>query len=266
MKRTILTFGLAMAAGLLSAEVKVSAVGLQVTGKGYQVEGEDAHSGLRPFNWTEGTRVSLLFESDGNNIISLDEDAAKITLFSDDKETNFLEVESRFSGRAYNFEFMTISSDGKALITTLATEGLPKKGAGKIMVEGEVTVKTGSKSKVEKSKKVPVKKGAKVVIGEHTFEIEEFGKPKWGDYPFEIKLKSKVNHKDFKGFIFWDEKGKKVESKQNGSSSFGLFGKRTYTVNFQMKRKVKQLTLGLDSWTDAKNEKVPFKLELGAGL
>jgi len=266
MKRTILAFGLAMATALVSAEVKVSAVGLQVTGKGYQAEGEDVHSGLRPFNWTEGTRLSLLFKSDGNNIISLDEDAAKITIFRDDKETNFLEIESRFSSKPYKFEFVTISSDGKALITTLATEGLPKKGAEKIIVEGEVTVKTGSKSKVKKSKKVPVKKGAKLVIGKHTFEIEEFGKPKWGDYPFEVTLKSKVDHRDFKGFIFWDEKGKKIEAKQNGSSSFGLFGKRTHTVSFQMKRKVKQLTLGLDVWTDAKDEKVPFKLELGAGL
>jgi len=127
-------------------------------------------------------------------------------------------------------------------------------------------VKTGSESKVTKSKKVPVKKGAKFVVGEHTFEIANFGKPKWGDDPFEIELKSKVDHKDFKEFIFLDEKGKKIESKESGWSSGGMFGKRSYKVTFKMKRKPKQLVLGLDSWTDAKDEKVPFKVELGAGL
>ena len=46
----------------------------------------------------------------------------------------------------------------------------------------------------------------------------------------------------------------------------GFFGKRTYTVTFNLKRKVDQIVLGLDRWTDLEKVQVPFDVKIGAGL
>ena len=254
--------------GVSSAQVDVSVAGLQVVGKGYKPGGEANKNAqeLRAFNWHTGTRVALLLTSKDKSIVNLDKDGSKVTVFGDDLGTDFTKAKGKFSRKGANFGFPNLSEDGKALIVEIESSGVPEKGAGNLALKGELLVSVASKSEMKKSKAVEVKKGAKVVVGEHTFKVEEVGKPDWGDDPMSVSFTSSVNHKDFKGFVFYDSDGKVVESDRTSSGSMGMFGKRTYSVTFNLKKKVDQIILGLDAWTDLEVIKVPVDFKVPAGL
>lgn len=257
---------LSLVSGVALAEIKVDVVGVQVTGKGYVAEGQNDVHALKPFNWHAGTRVGLMVTTDGKTMIGVDEDKSKVTAFTDDLETNFLESKGRFGRKGAKFDRPDLGKDRKGLVIHVESPGLPKKGAKTFTLKGEIVVLVGGESKLVKSKAAELKKGSKLVVGEHTFEIIGSGKPDWGDDPLEIELQSSVSHEDFKAFEFYDAEGKKIESERGGSSSMTNFGKRTCTVTFRLKKKVDQVILGLDMWTDLEEVKVPLDLTFGVGL
>lgn len=264
MKKIFVIFGLA--AGVALGDVKVDVAGLQVTAKGYVAEGENEIHAKRAFSWHAGTRVGLLVVSDDKAIVKLDEDKSKVTVFSDDQETDFTKAKGHFRSKGAEFRMTSESNDGKAIVTHVESPGLPKKGAKILSLKGEVVVSLASKSKEMKSEITALKKGEKLVVGEHTFKIDKVGKPDWGDAVLEIQLKSSVSHKDFKGFHFYDAEGNKIESKRSSSGSMGMFGKRTYTVSFNLKEKVDKVVFAADAWSDLEVVKVPFDFTIGAGL
>ena len=260
---------LGLAAGVAAAQVEVSVAGIRVVGKGYRAEQEDQKfkgDKLRAFNHFAGTSVGLLITSKEKVIVGLDEDGSKITIFGDSQGTDFTKANGLFGREGAKFGFSDQSDDKMALMTEVESGGLPAKGTKEIILKGELMVSVASKSVLTKSELVDAKKGAKVVVGIHSFEIDELGKPDWGKDPLSITLKSSVNHKDFKAFKFFDAEGKEIESKRAGSSSMGIFGKRTYGVTFNLKRKVDQIVLGLDGWTDLEKVQVPFDVKIGTGL
>ena len=260
---------LGLAAGVAAAQVEVSVAGIRVVGKGYRAEQEDQKfkgGKLRAFNHFAGTSVGLLITSKEKVIVGLDEDRSKITIFGDSQGTDFTKAKGLFGRKGAKFGFSDQSDDKMALMTEVESTGLPAKGTKEIILKGEFMVSVASKSVLTKSELVDAKKGAKVVVGIHSFEIDELGKPAWGKDPLSITLKSSVNHKDFKAFKFFDPEGKEIESNRAGSSSMGIFGKRTYGVTFNLKRKVDQIVLGLDGWTDLEKVQVPFDVKIGTGL
>ena len=260
---------LGLAVGVASAQVEVSVAGIRVVAKGYRSEQEDQKfkgDEVRAFNSFAGTSVGLLITSKEKVIVGMDEDRSKITVFGDSQGTDFTEAKGRLGRGGVEFGFSHQSNDKMALMTEVESAGLPAKGAKEIILKGELMVSVASKSALMKSKLVDAKKGDKVVVGGHSFEIDELGKPDWGKDPLAITLKSSVNHKDFRAFKFFDAEGKEIESKRAGSTSMGFFGKRTYTVTFNLKRKVDQIVLGLDRWTDLEKVQVPFDVKIGAGL
>ncbi len=260
---------LGLAVGVASAQVEVSVAGIRVVAKGYRSEQEDQKfkgDEVRAFNSFAGTSVGLLITSKEKVIVGMDEDRSKITVFGDSQGTDFTEAKGRLGRGGVEFGFSHQSNDKMALMTEVESAGLPAKGAKEIILKGELMVSVASKSALMKSKLVDAKKGDKVVVGGHSFEIDELGKPDWGKDPLAITLKSSVNHKDFRAFKFFDAEGKEIESKRAGSTSMGIFGKRTYTVTFNLKRKVDQIVLGLDRWTDLEKVQVPFDVKIGAGL
>lgn len=264
MRRVVVIFGLA--AGMTLGGVKVEVAGLQVTAKGYVPEGEKDFSALRAFSWQAGTRVGLLVTSSDKTIVGLDEEKSKVTGFTDDQETDFTKAKGRFGKNGAEFGMMSESEDGRAIVTHVESPGLPGKGAKTLTLKGELVVSLASKSKEVKSEVAVLEKGKKLVVGGNSFEIDSVGKPDWGDAPLQIRLKSSVNHKDFKGFHFYDAEGNKIESKRSSSGSMGMFGKRTYTVSFSLKKKVDKIVLAVDAWSDLEVVKVPFDFKIGAGL
>ena len=259
-----MVFGLV--AGVASGEVKVELAGLQVTAKGYVPKGENEFNSLRAFNRQLGTKVGLLVTSSDKAIVKLDEEKSKVTVFSDDQETDLIKVKGRFGRKSGVFRMTSEAKDGKAIITHVESSGVPKKGAKNLTLKGGLVVSLASKSKEVRSELTVLKKGEKLVLGEDAFEINSLGKPDWGDDPIQVELKSSVSYKDFKGFHFYDSEGNKVESNRSGSGSMGIFGKRTYTVSFNLKKKVDKIVLAVDEWSDLEIVKIPFDFTIGAGL
>ena len=260
----MMVFGLV--AGVASGEVKVELAGLQVTAKGYVPKGENEFNSLRAFNRQLGTKVGLLVTSSDKAIVKLDEEKSKVTVFSDDQETDLIKVKGRFGRKSGVFRMTSEAKDGKAIITHVESSGVPKKWAKNLTLKGGLVVSLASKSKEVRSELTVLKKGEKLVLGEDAFEINSLGKPDWGDDPIQVELKSSVSYKDFKGFHFYDSEGNKVESKRSGSGSMGIFGKRTYTVSFNLKKKVDKIVLAVDEWSDLEVVKIPFDFTIGAGL
>ena len=260
----MMVFGLV--AGVASGEVKVELAGLQVTAKGYVPKGENEFNSLRAFNRQLGTKVGLLVTSSDKAIVKLDEEKSKVTVFSDDQETDLIKVKGRFGRKSGVFRMTSEAKDGKAIITHVESSGVPKKGAKNLTLKGGLVVSLASKSKEVRSELTVLKKGEKLVLGEDAFEINSLGKPDWGDDPIQVELKSSVSYKDFKGFHFYDSEGNKVESNRSGSGSMGIFGKRTYTVSFNLKKKVDKIVLAVDEWSDLEIVKIPFDFTIGAGL
>ena len=260
---------LGLAVGIAAAEVEVSAAGIRVVAKDYRAEQEDQKfkgGQLRAFNNFAGTSVGLLITSKEKVIVGIDEDGSKITIFGDSQGTDFTKAKGFFGRKGVKFGFSEQSDDKMALMTEVESAGIPAKGTKEIILKGELMVAMASKSELSQSKLGDAKKGAKVIVGSHSFEIDELGKPDWGKDPLSITLKSSVNPKDFKAFKFFDAEGKEIESNRAGSSTMGIFGKRTYGVTFNLKRKVDQIVLGLDRWTDLEKVQVPFDIKIGTGL
>ena len=260
----MMVFGLV--AGVASGEVKVELAGLQVTAKGYVPKGENEFYSLRAVNRQLGTKVGLLVTSSDKAIVKLDEEKSKVTVFSDDQETDLIKVKGRFGRKSGVFRMTSEAKDGKAIITHVESSGVPKKGAKNLTLKGGLVVSLASKSKEVRSELTVLKKGEKLVVGEDAFEVNSLGKPDWGDDPIQVELKSSVSYKAFKGFHFYDSEGNKVESNRSGSGSMGIFGKRTYTVSFNLKKKVDKIVLAVDEWSDLEVVKIPFDFTIGAGL
>ena len=92
------------------------------------------------------------------------------------------------------------------------------------------------------------------MVGEEdAFEVNNLRKPDWGDNPIQVELKSSESYKDFKGLHFYDSKGNKIESERSGSGSMGIFGKRTYTVSCNLKKKVDKIVFAVDDWSGSLN-------------
>jgi len=252
--------------GVAFGEVKVELAGLQVTAKGYLPEGENEFNSLRAFNRQLGTKVGLLITSSDKAIVKLDEEKSKVTVFSDDQETDLIKVKGRFGRKSGVFRMTSEAKDGKAIITHVESSGVPKKGAKNLTLKGDLVVSLASKARELRSELTVLKKGEKLVVGEDAFEVNGLGKPDYGDSPIQVELKSSVSYKDFKGLHFYDSKGNKIESDRSGSGSMGIFGKRTYTVSFNLKKKVDKIVFAVDEWSDLEVVKVPFDFTIGAGL
>lgn len=266
MKKAFVILGLA--AGFASAQVDVSVAGVQVVGKGYTSDSEEKkmQADLRAFNWHSGTRIALLVTSKDKAIVNVDKDGSQVTALADEKGTDFTKAKGKFGRSGAKFGFPDFSDDQKAMMVDVESAGIPAKGTKELRLKGELAISMASKSELKKSEAVELKKGAKVVVGEHTFEVTEAGKPDWGEDPLSVAFKSSVSHKDFKEVIFYDADGNVIESRRSSSGSMGMFGKKTYTVTFNLKKKVDKIILGLDEWSDLEVVKVPLDLKIGTGL
>lgn len=266
MKFTICFLSLVL--GVATAQVEVSVSGLQVVGPGYVPEGEDNKmmDELQAFNGFSGTKVGVLVKTKEKSIVNLDQEKSKVTVFGDETGTDLTKAKARFSSGKVDFGFPDVSKDGKALMLEIGSAGVPAKGAQNIILKGELVVGMASKSELVKSEVTELKEGAVLVSGKHSFTVKKFGKPEWGDDPFGISLTSNVSYEDFKAVKFYDAEGKEIEADRTSSGSMGVFGKRNYSVSYSLKKKVAQIVLGLDGWTDLEEVKVPFDFKVGAGL
>ena len=261
-----ITIAMGLVTGVVFGEMSVESIGVRVVGKGYSSKEDAMSDEIRAFNWSAGTSVALLVKSDGAKIVSLDEAKSKITVFTDDQETDFMKVKSRFSNAPCKFEWSEVSEDGAALGTTISSQGLPAKGAKSLMIKGELVVATGSKFAEKKSAKVKPVDGGLIEVEGVSFKMSSVGDPKWGEMKFQITLNTSDDLKVIQGFVFYDQDGKELEFQDAGSGTSSFGRKTTYSRTFQFKKNPTELVVGLKFWTDLEVVTLPIDLKVGVGL
>ena len=239
---------------------KIEIKGIRIVSEPYS---KDEHN-LRPFNWSKGTSLSLFVHVPSGNIIAFDKDSSKLDSFVD-SNGNDLKGENKFGSSSFGF-FSNISKDKKLISTEINANNIPSKNSNFVEAKGSLAVVTASQKKSFKSKVVPMKIGEKIEAGTIPFEIVKFGKPQWGKEKFEITLKADSKLDSIAEFIFYDDKGNKIEHKTGGRTSSSSFGKTVVRKGFKFPKAIDNIVLEVVYWTDMKTENIPLNLKAGLGM
>ena len=259
-----LSFGSAFNSSCVGQQEELKVVGVRIVGEGY---GKTQYgSELRAFNWEPGTNVAILLSHPSGGLIEIDQEKSVISKWTDDKDRNVLTKKSKFSGKSFEIGSADISKDGKAALLEISTASLPQKGTTSMKIEGELHVSAGSKTKMEKSKEISLKKGTKFELAGLKFKVGSSGKPQWGDNPFAVKFSYSGTNESLKALKFFAADGKPLKSTGLGSMSSNFGGKVNTEKEFGFPKKLDKLIVGVETWTDRSVKKVPLKLDVTLGF
>ena len=234
------------------ADTPVEVVGVQIVQKAY---GEKEFQMLVPFNsFKTGIEIGLGFSMKDGGIIKIDEDASVLETFADDKGTNLIVKDF---GRQGFGPFPKRSEDGKAGIISLASSKLPAAGATEVTAKGKIAMTTASTKKAERSKIVELKKGATLTLGKINFKVvkvEGKGETK------QISLETNDSIDALAEVRFIGENNAKLETERRGSGSMGFAGKKTYSIDYEIKEASAKVIMEADLWQDVKQVFLPFDI------
>lgn len=249
---------LTLATAVFAQDHIVSLAGVRVVAQEYGT-GFDR---LRPFNSDKGSSVALLVKAPEGGLISFEKDKSKIEVFADDKGKKLIKK----IGFKEGFDsFPKISKDGKAFMVGLTGQYVPTPGATHIHAKGELALYTAKTKETVSSPVDKVAKGTVFKVGDYEFTLSDLGKPSWGKMPFKITLKTNKDITKIAKFVFKDKAGKVIESKSQGGSTFSGMGMMNVTRNFNLGKKVAELSIELEVYTDLKLVKVPFDVKAKLG-
>ncbi len=261
----ILAMGVADADGADAAKPTVEVRGLRIVGKGY---GKTKYGPeLRAFNWSPGVAIAVFVKSPEGGLLELDRKASTLKKLADDKGTDLLKASksSAFGQRGFGMS-TNISKDGKACMLELVSKAVPAKGATEIVASGTMIFKCATTKKTFTDKNVALEAGSKIEAGAIPFEITKAGKPKWGDAPLEITLKTNTEMSRIAAIKFFDAAGKEIPSKSAGGSTMRMGDQVTIEKNFRLEKRAATATVSIVYWTDMKKLEVPFDIKATLGL
>jgi len=230
-------------------EVSVRPAGVQMVWD----DGSDHFESFKTFNTKKGIKLALFLKTDGNSLVKLDQGKSKVTVCGE-------------KGDCWFFGSSSITKDGKMLRLEVGADGA-KPADGKIIVDGELVVISATGKGQISTGMIEWKKGGSVQFpkdsGLPTFEIEETGKPKWGDEKWEVTLKCSQDFERFVSVKFVDAKGVEHMAKRGSWSSMGFLGKKTVTVSYKASEVFTKAKMVVEYWKGVKEEKVPLNLVIG---
>jgi len=243
-----------------SAEITIDAIGVRVVKEDFPHE--DFKFTIRPLNSEKGTKIAFAVKSSTGGLIALDEDQSKISSLKDGDGKELLSDQK--SG--FPFGQPKISADGKILVFEIGSEKIPAAGTKILQAKGLLKVALANETKLEKSDLVETSEGNKLSVAGLNFEITKAGKPKWGNNPFEITLKTSSDLDQIKEITFLDQSGKAIKADKTGSSSMKMFGKKTVERSFSFKKKHDKVVVQLEKWVDRKVIEIPLDAKASLGM
>lgn len=238
--------------------------GLRIVGDGYKDD-----QSLRPFNWTSGTTVVLLIQSEAGNIIDFDDNNSEIKMARDDRGTDLL----KSSGKGMNSQpdfgsFPDISSDRKACLIDLKFPRNPAPGAVKLECAGTIVFSCANEKESFEKKDIALKKETEIAAGPLSLVISEVKRPDYqaDEYPLSVTFQSRKKFDTLEGVAFFDEEGREIESSSAGSSESRFMGSVTATQTYNLTKKVDKATIVFTFWKDWKKVAVPFSVTTSLGL
>ena len=248
----------------LFAEPTVSIVGVQIGSRAYAEPGDKFGGGLRPFNWSLGSRIAVLVENADGGIVKTEMDDMEVETFTDDSGKSLLDKKG-FRGKKFQINFPEVSQDGKAMIFTLETKETPTAGSKGLPLKATVPVTIAKGVQSVESKPLTPTKGEKFEIDGLAFELSEAKKPDWGDAEIMIELKIEQSLEDVKTINFRNANGDLIKTSSAGSSRSGFLNKVTETLSFNFEKKPDTFVVELERYKDLEviNVQVDTTVRLG---
>ena len=242
--------------------ITISVEGVRVVSKGYTGQKD-----MRAFSWSEGTTVTLMVFAPEGGIVDFKKDDSKLESMTDDKGNNLLAAEKKSFMTTPGFgSWPKISDDNKAVFLEVQGPGVPQQGAAAIDLKGKIVLSIGKETKTIENKDAVLMIDTKIKTGVTEMEINSVGKPSWGDMALSITFKGKGDLSAIKEVKFYDEAGTEIESKKGSTSSWGFGGPKTFSVEYQIKKKVGKATIKVTYWSDLKSVEVPLNIKVGIGV
>jgi len=230
----------------------------------------------------EGTRVTLLVQVPDYSIMALDEEASKLTRFSDDKNTDLLKTAPKTGGMAGNLSWDMMGSieptlppirarmtesTGKWVLIDCSTPNLPASQTQTIALEGELVLQCGQGAKTSEHKSIPLDGSGKFTAGGVTVTVQKAAEGGgFGGMGQETKMRiAFVSNKSLDGVIsytFFDAQENEIEWQDGGS----MWGGNTHTEYFNLAEEVDSLTIQLEEYEKIETITLPVSLKVGLGL
>ena len=266
----------------LPLEVKMEPHAISIAKK--MPHGEESH-----MMWGmdhEGTRITLLVQVSDYSIVALDEEASRLTRFSDDKNTDLLKTDSGTGGIMGNLmggmmgnmepnqppiqARMMRNTTGKQIFIDCSAPNCPAPGTQTITLEGRIILQCGQGVKMTEHKNVPLDGSGKFTAGGVSVAIKKeesggFGNT-FGGMGQEMKMRiSFTSNKPLDGVIsytFLDTNGNEIEWQDGG----WMGTNQTHTEYFSLAEEVDSLTIQLEEYETIETITLPVSLKVGLGL
>ncbi|MDP8237321.1 MAG: hypothetical protein P9M08_13145 [Candidatus Erginobacter occultus] len=251
-------------AGTPDTGYRIEVRGLRIVGDGY---GDDMS--MRPFNWTYGTTIVLLVNSEAGSLIDFDDDESTITLGRDNQETDLLKSSGKsMNGKPDFGAFPSISEDRKACLIEVKLPRNPAPGASTLECAGALVFASATEKESFTVQDAVLKEGTEMTAGQYSLTITEAGTPRYGgdEYPLAVTFRSGKKFDTLEGVVFLDEQGEEIESTTGGSSETRFLGTVTATRTYKLAKKVEKATIVFTCWKDWKKVPVPFSVTVTLGL
>jgi hypothetical protein len=228
---------------------------------------------FRPFNNVPtGTSLAVLIDAGGKQIVKIDVDASRIRSFTDDKGTDLTKKKpqkKRAGGmmmmqpQAGIGSFPKIGTDRKFAAIEITGPTMPARGAKALLIDAELIVSVGKKTKTTTVKNARLKPGKLNVPG-HRISIDNVGKPDWGEeYKLSVTFAMTAKSADMiVEVVFLDAANKKIKSQRSGSMRMG----NSAEVTFNLPEKLDSATIKFVMWDGLEQITIPLKQRVGLGL
>jgi hypothetical protein len=216
-------------------------------------DGAKEFDGFTTFNSEKGTTVAVLISVTEGSIVAYDADKAKFTLGGKPAK-----VRGFFGDISTDHKHLKLEVETSAVITAVELATLK--------LDGTLSITTATGSTEIKSDPFEVKPGTQVTFtttklpDERSLAIEESGKPKCGDDPFQVSFKSNRTFDEFVNIAFTSADGKLLESSRDSGSSWTMMEETTASVSYTLKQKTDKLVMVLTAWTGLESK--PLKISL----
>ena len=230
--------------------IDISVVGLQIVGAPV---GPSEYGEVTAFNNSPGIQVALGVKvPDAYTIIDADEDESTVSKLVDDQGTDLaIEVDFDFSP--------TLTSDQKALVTTLRAKGTPAASAREFTAQGELSVTTSRGDSVSRAPKVALVKGTAFKAGGTPYTVEDVESSDEDSYVSLAMTREAMER--IKEVRFLDAAGQPIES----SLSMRGYSMDTAQVAYRVKGSPKVATLEVIRHENLQTQQVPFTFTVGLG-
>lgn len=229
----------------------------------------------------DGTTITLLVRSLDLAIVTVDEEASRVTTFVDEKKNDLLDPE--YKGK-YVARRQDIGDGRKWVTINFRVPNTPATGCKTVTLKAEIVLKVGGGSVVEEHKNIPLSGKGKFKIGKTTVTVKKGEASRSGienlfsgifnmEKPEDAKdkkstpiiLETNGSFDIIKKFTFLNDKGEEIESRWSGSSCSNMMEHHEEHY-YTLAEEVESVTIKTDAYEKLETLRIPVSVDVGVGF